>query len=191
VAPYKKKASRLGAHIVFIDESGFLLIPPVRKTWAPRGKTPVLHHHQLRNRLSVISGISISPIKRRLGLYFTLFSKNIQHDEVCEFLRHILTHLRGYVIVIWDNAKIHKGEAIRELCRSFKRLRLEAFPPYAPELNPVEGVWSEAKNDLANGRPDKIEELNEHLSDVLAKIKSCQSHLRAAVYRSDLPPFLR
>jgi hypothetical protein len=33
-----KKARRLGAHLVFVDESGFLLIPTVRRTWAPRGK---------------------------------------------------------------------------------------------------------------------------------------------------------
>jgi putative transposase len=190
MAPHKKKASRLGAHIVFIDESGFLLIPPVRKTWAPRGKTPVLRHHQLRNRVSAISGISVSSKTRRLGLYFTLFSKNIQQDEVCEFLRHILRHLKGRVIVIWDNAKIHKGEVIREFCRSYNRLHLEAFPPYAPELNPVEGVWSEAKNDLGNGSPENIEELKENVGDALEKIKPIQSHLRAAIYRSALPPFL-
>ena len=105
-------------------------------------------------------------------------------------MRHLLLHLRADVIVIWDNARIHKGEAIRKLFRSFKRLRLEAFPPYAPELNPVEGVWSHAKNNLANGHPKKIEELNDHLDEVLTKIKSCQRHLRAAIHRSDLPPFL-
>jgi len=40
VAANKKKPARLGAHIVFADESGFLLIPNVAKTWAPVGQTP-------------------------------------------------------------------------------------------------------------------------------------------------------
>ena len=121
MASDKKGAARLGAHIVFIDESGFLLIPPVRKTWAPRGQTPRVYHHQLRHRISVISGLSISPKRKRLGLYYTLHDRNIKHPEVCQFLRHLLQHLRGPVIVIWDNARIHKGEAIRELCRRFPR----------------------------------------------------------------------
>jgi transposase len=57
-------------------------------------------------------------------------------------------------------------------------------------LNPVEGVWSEAKNDLGNGSPENIEELKENVGDALEKIKPFQSRLRAAIYRSDLPPFL-
>jgi hypothetical protein len=120
----------LGAHIVFVDESGFLLIPNVRKTWAPRGDTPIVRHRYRHDRISVISGISIAPQRQRVGLYFQAHAKNIQHDEVCQFLRHLLRHLRGPVIVIWDNASIHKGDRIREICRRFPRLHLERLPPY-------------------------------------------------------------
>ena len=70
MAPGKKNAEDLGAHIVFIDESGFLLIPSVRKTLSPRGCTPILRHRQRRDRLSVISGLSVSPKRVRTGLYF-------------------------------------------------------------------------------------------------------------------------
>lgn len=175
---------------MFIDESGFLLIPPVRKTWGPRGQTPVVLHHQVRQRISVISGLSVSPQRKRLGLYYRLHEKNIQHAEVCDFLRHLLKHLRGPVIVIWDNARIHKGDAIRKICRRLKRLHLESLPPYAPELNPDEGVWSQAKNTLANGRPDTVDELWLHLLRTLEAVKSFQSHLRACIHQSDLPPFL-
>jgi len=65
-----KNAVRLGAHIVFGDESGFLLIPTLRKTWAPRGRTPVVRHRYRHDRLSVISGISTAPQRKRVGLYF-------------------------------------------------------------------------------------------------------------------------
>ncbi|GAB4299086.1 MAG: hypothetical protein Kow0090_14560 [Myxococcota bacterium] len=97
----------MGAHIVFIDESGFLLIPSVRKTWAPRGKTPVIRHRYRRGRISVICGLSVSPKKKRLGFYFQLLDKNITAETVEGFLRRLLTHLGGHVIVIWDNARIH------------------------------------------------------------------------------------
>src|SRR5271166_2221242 len=95
----KKNAARLGAHIVFADESGFLLIPNVVRTWAPQGQTPIHRHRQgRRDKISVISGISVSPRQRRLGLYYLLFYDNIGQDEVCMFLRELLRHLRGPVI---------------------------------------------------------------------------------------------
>src|SRR6266542_3408651 len=114
LAPGKKNAARLGAHLVFVDESGFLLLPSVRKTWAPRGQTPLLRHKTRRDKISVISGISVSRKRRRLNLYFELFPTNIGHVEACAFLKQLLSHLRGPVVVIWDNASIHKGDPIRE-----------------------------------------------------------------------------
>ena len=71
LASNKKNAQRLAAHIVFVDESGFLLIPPVRKTWGPRGHTPIIRYQQIRQRISVISGLSVSPKRKRLGLYYS------------------------------------------------------------------------------------------------------------------------
>jgi hypothetical protein len=190
VAPDKKNAEDLGAHIVFIDESGFMLIPPVRKTWAPRGQTPIHHCHQLHDRISVISGISVSPSRKRLGLYYSLYQDNITQVEVCDFLRYLLMHLRGAVIVVWDNGRPHKGQMIRDFLRKYPRLHLEAFPPYAPELNPDEGVWSQAKTTLANGRPDNVHELWWHLLDTLDAMTVSPSCLRACVHNSELPLFL-
>src|SRR3989304_3137100 len=75
VAPGKKNARRLGAHLVFVDESGILLIPSVHKTWAPRGQTPIIRHRYQRDKISVISGISVSPVRQRLGLYWRFLPK--------------------------------------------------------------------------------------------------------------------
>ena len=101
MAQGKKNAARLGAHIVFADESGFLLVPTVARTWAPRGKTPIHRHRQgQRDKLSVISGISVSPKRHHLGLYYLLFYENIGQEEVCVFLRELLRHLRGPIIVL-------------------------------------------------------------------------------------------
>src|SRR5207249_2245084 len=116
VAPGKKNAARLGAHIVFADESGFLLIPTVVRTWAPQGETPIHRHRQgRRDKLSVISGISVSPKRRRLSLYYLLFFENIGQEEVCVFLRELLRHLRGPIIVLLDNSSTHKGEPLEKL----------------------------------------------------------------------------
>ena len=189
VARDKKNAARLGAHIVFVDESGFLLIPPVRKTWAPKGQTPIVRHHQRHDRLSMISGLSLSPQGRRITLHFQIHDTNIRQEQTCEFLRHLLRHLRGHVIVLWDNGNIHGGAPIRDLCSRFPRLRLERFPPYAPELNPDEGVWAAIKQTLANGRPDDIDDLWQHLAEVSEQLANSQTSLWGCITQSDLPSF--
>jgi hypothetical protein len=86
VARSKNNAARLAAHIVFVDESGFLLIPTVRKTWSPVGQTPVVRHCYRHDRISAISGIAVSPKRLRCMLYCLLYEDNIQGEEVKVFL---------------------------------------------------------------------------------------------------------
>ncbi|MGH7745552.1 MAG: IS630 family transposase [Candidatus Dormibacteria bacterium] len=192
LAPGKKNAARLGAHIVFADESGFLLIPLVVRTWAPEGQTPIHRHRQgRRDKISVISGISLSPQRHQLGLYYLLFFDNIGQEEVCVFLRELLRHLRGPVIVLLDNSSTHQGEPLQKLLRKHPRLLIEHFPSYAPELNPDEGVWSLAKRALANSCPKDVEELIEDVIGSIEGIKTSPEKLRSCITQSELPSFLR
>ena len=167
------------------------MIPNVVKTWAPQGQTPVHRHRQgRRDKISVISGISLSPRRQRLGLYYLLYFDNIGQEEVCRFLRELLRHLRGPVMVLLDNSSTHHGEPLHNLLRQHPRLHIEHFPAYAPELNPDEGVWSLAKRDLANGRPDDIEELVKDLIRSIDRIRKSPAKLRGCILQSELPSFL-
>jgi putative transposase len=132
----------------------------------------------------------MSPRRRRIGLYYRLHETNITQIEVCEFVRHLLRHLRGPVFLIWDNGNIHKGDPIRALLHRFPRLRITFFPSYAPELNPDEGVWSLAKRTLANGRPDDIPELKAQLAMTMRAIAKSQRRLRWCIKQAALPLFL-
>jgi transposase len=191
LAAGKKNAARMGAHLVFADESGFLLAPLVAKTWAPRGCTPFQRHRQgRRDKISVISGISLSPKRHRLGLYYLLFFDNIAQEEVCVFLRELLRHLRGPVIVLLDNSSTHQGQPLQKLLRENPRLSIEHFPSYAPELNPDEGVWSLAKRKLANGRPDDVDELLEDIIRAMERIRKSPTKLRSCILQAELPLFL-
>jgi transposase len=190
MAANKKNAARLDAHIVFIDESGFLLIPTVVRTWAPVGQTPVHRHRQGRHdRVSVISGISVSP-HQRLGLYYLLFFDNIAQQEVCLFIRELMRHCRGHLFVVLDNSPTHKGRAVQQLAQRFPRLHLEHLPAYAPELNPDEGVWALAKRAIANTCPHNRQELLDDIMTSLNAIKRSKRKLRGCIQQSDLPPFL-
>ncbi len=190
LAPCKKNAARLEAHLVFIDESGFLLIPSVRKTWSPVGQTPILIHRYCHDRISAISGIAVSPKRFHCTLYCQLYEDNIQGEEVVAFLRHLLHQIHGHLIVLLDNGTIHRGDPVRELLTRTSRLHLESFRAYAPELNPDEGVWNHLKSTLANGRPDTQAELMDVLSDEICRLVSSQPLLRGCIQQSDLPPFL-
>ena len=190
LAKCKKKAARLAAHLIFIDESGFLLIPSVLKTWSPVGQTPILHHRYRHDRISAISGIAMSPKRFHCTLYCQLYEDNIQGEEVAFFLRHLLRQIPGHLIVLLDNGKIHRNDSIMDLLSRFSRLSLEPFPPYAPELNPDEGVWSHLKKSLANGRPDTKNELMDILSDEICRMATSQTLLRGCINHSDLPLFL-
>ncbi len=183
----KKNAARLKAHVVFVDESGFLLIPTVRRTWAPRGQTPLLRHWHRRDRVSAISGLSLSATRRCCGLYFQLHSANIRTPDVCDFLRALLRQLRGPLIIVWDNTTIHRGPFIRAVLRRHPRLRLVALPSYAPEVNPDEGIWRHAKAELANGRPDTVADLMQTVLASLTRLRRSAHLLRACIAHADLP----
>jgi transposase len=190
LAPGKKNAARLAAHLVFIDESGFLLIPSVQKTWSPVGQTPVLVHRYSHDRISAISGIAVSLKRFHCTLYCHLYKDNIQGEEVAAFLRQLLRQIRGRLIILLDNGKIHRGDPVHELLSRTSRLHLEPLPPYAPELNPDEGVWNHLKRKLANGRPDTQSELMDVLADEICRLAASQSLLRGCIQQSELPPFL-
>ena len=167
-----------------------MLTPSVRRTWAPVGCTPLIRHHFANDRISVISGISVSPTRRRLGLFGMFFWDNIAQDEVVAFLREVMHHLRGHVIALLDNSNTHKGAPLRDLCKRFPRLHLEHFPPYAPDLNPDEGVWALLKGKLANGCPDDLQDLAGQLQEEFRHLAGSQPKLQGCIRQSELPFYL-
>lgn len=192
MASHQKKARRLKAHLVFPDESGFQLIPTVRRTWAPRGQTPVIHHWDRRDKVSAISAVTLSPRRQRLGFYMHVHPHNLTTVEVGVFVRDLLRHLRGPVIVVWDQGPIHKGPAMRQLRAQYRRrLHVYDFPSYAPELNPDELVWAYTKRTLANGRPLTLDHLFRDVVRVGRYVRRRPRLLRSFILGSDLPPCLR
>ena len=162
------------------------------RTWAPQGETPIHRHRQgRRDKISVISGISVSPRRHRLALYYLLFYDNIGQDKVCVFLRELLRHMRGPVIVLLDNSSTHKGAPLEQLLDQHRRLRIEHFPSYAPQLNPDEGVWSLAKRDMANSCPNDVDRLTEDILGSIEAIRNSQEKLRGCIAQSELPFSLR
>lgn len=162
----------------------------MRRTWAQIGQTPVIDADGgHRDKVSAIAGLSVSPTAQRLGLYFATEPDGFfTAPKVVEFLRDLLKHLRGPVVVVWDRGGNHKGPLIRRFLARNRRLRLEYLPPWAPDLNPVEPVWSWLKGgELANFVPADTQVLDEEIIDRLIGLKFDPELLRALWGRSDMP----
>jgi putative transposase len=190
VAADKKSARRRRAHLVLIDESGVLMSPLVRRTLAPRGKTPILKvQGKQREKVSITAALTISPRRHRLGLYWQTYPRNfVNAERAADFLRALMRRLHGAVIVVWDGGPMHKGEPIRKVLADFPRLSLERLPPYAPELNPVEYLWSHLKyGTLANFAPDDVFRLDAVLKRHLHRAAESTDMLRSFLEASGLP----
>jgi len=156
--------------------------PLVRRSWAPRGHTPVLRQRgRSRRKVSVIGALVISPRRHRVRAYFSLLAEaSFDGEHILQFLRQLCRALRVPIALIWDRLQAHIGEPVKAwLEQHRRRIRAELLPPYAPELNPVELIWSHAKtNGLANFAPVEFHDL------------AMQAHLTVLAIGDD-PPLLR
>lgn len=145
---------------MFIDETGLLMQPLVRRTWAPRGQTPVMDCWSRHKRLSVIGALTLAPRRRRIGLYFSVYESNITAEVTEQFVRHLQRQVRRPLVVILDRWSVHRKAAKALEADPKNRFDIQWLPPYAPELNPVEYLWSHTKYaDLANLVPEDLLEL--------------------------------
>jgi transposase len=168
---------------VLIDESGFMLQPLVRRTWAPRGQTPVLNAWDRHDRLTAITALVLSPKRRRCSLYFQLLDHNARFDDFVWFLVQLRKETRRRLLVVWDRLGGHrKAERILRLL-GCEWLEFEYLPAYCPELNPVEHVWCTTKwGRLANWPAPGVEALRARVTADLTKQASqrqlLQQHFR-------------
>jgi len=136
------------------------MLPSPTRTYAPRGETPVIEGSASRDRVSAISAITLEG-RLLTGMQEEAFDR---HDIV-DFLRHLLRHIEGKVLVIWDGLPAHRSQKVKDfLSETEGRVHLEQLPSYAPDLNPDEGVWQYLKNvELKNVCCQQIEVLKRQL----------------------------
>ena len=143
-------AAALGAWIVFEDEAGFAMTPPHARTWGPRGHTPVVRvRGRSWRRMSVAALACYKPGEQTRLIYrprFHLRLKGARNSFAWTDYRDLLVRahiqLGGPIVVVWDNLNTHRTVGLRKYAADHKWLTVFQLPSYAPDLNPVEGVWS-------------------------------------------------
>lgn len=187
----KQEARRRGACLLVMDESGLLMAPSLRRSWAPRGHPPRLKYKAgHREKVSIAAALWLPPSRDRLNLaYQTLVNGYFSNVEVAEFLGGAVRGLPDPVVVIWDGGTMHKGDPIRSLVEESKgRLDIEPLPPHAPELMPVEFLWRWLKyGRLCNFAAQDAHQLNQAVVRELGASCDNQVLLSSFFHQSDLP----
>ena len=165
----KERARRERRSLVFVDESGFYLLPGLVKTYAPRGRTPVVDEWQTRDHLSVMGGVTTTG-----KVYSLVRPTSLNGTHSIAFLLHLGRLAADRLLVIWDGSPIHRRAEVQEFVASETagKVRLESLPAYAPDLNPVEWLWRHLKEvELRNLTCLDLDQLHLELHLALGRIR--------------------
>lgn len=144
------------------------MLPGAVRTYAPRGETPQLRYRYWEH-MSVISGIT--PAGK---LYTMTRSEAFDGLAIVDFLKHLLRHIPGKLLIVWDRLPAHRSWVIKDFLHTggARRIHLAQLPSYAPDLNPDEGVWNYLKYvELGNVCCHHLTELRDELRKAIARLR--------------------
>ena len=182
--PSSKNPKNEDYTIIFIDESGFYLLPGLVRTWAPVGQTPILRCKLTRDHYSAISGITLKG-----ELFLSMQRKAFDSQDIITFLKELMAQIPGKLLIIWDGASIHRSKLLKQFLAegAAKTTQLERLPPYAPELNPDEGVWHYLKHvELGNVTARNLDDLGEKLTAAYQRLASKPEIIKACFAQAGL-----
>lgn len=184
----RKRAKRLGASIFFSDEAGFQSDPVLGRTYGLKGQTPVVRTSGQRQSLNVISAVNA-----RGEFWAVTYTGKLNAESFVLFLHNFVESQSGRIILVVDGHPAHKASAVKNYIKSLKgRLELHFLPPYAPDLNPDEFVWSHMKTNGVSKKPLKTNEslqsrIDHDLNGIKANPKLVKSFFEAksVIYAKD------
>jgi transposase len=185
-----KEARRRGAYVAFIDEAGFMMQPLVRRAYARRGHTLVQRVADKHGRISAIGAIIVNPRRDYIKLQYGLLANNVncQGPTMAHFLRTLHAKLGASMTVFWDQVPTHDCSAVGEYLATASDVVIESFPPYAPELNPADGIWRYTKYArLANYCPPDLAALRRKVTAELDRLQGEPELLKSFVRFTKLP----
>lgn len=152
--------------VLAADETRIQLEAEIRKAWLQKGvKT------KIKTEKSKIHQNYLGFLNQKTGECQVFRIQRGNGEETVKVLRQLIGKYPNHrVCIVWDNAKWHKGRLIRQnLSRGkpLEKLHLIAFPPYAPETNPIEHVWQYAKNKLSNKSEADFEDIKKQFFDII------------------------
>jgi transposase len=160
-------AAATGAWICFEDEAGQALKPGKARTWAPRGRTPVVRVSGNSGRLSV-AGMACLKAGEPGRFFYRLHvhrrrtgsRPSLGEAGYAALIAAAHRSLGAPLIVVWDNLNTHRSKKMRAFTQAHPDwLTVVHLPGYAPDLNAVEGAWASMKSSLGNHAAATLDQL--------------------------------
>jgi transposase len=174
----------LDGWLVHEDEAGFSMTPPTTRTWSRRGHTPVVRvRGRSRRRLSVAALACYKPGEPSRLIYRPCLDarpdgrKSFSWKDYRALIQDAHHQLGSPIVLVWDNLNTHLTAGMRRCIADRHWLTVYQLPPYAPDLNSVESVWSVLRRTTTANRA---------LTDPNDLITAIRRGLRQLQYRPDV-----
>jgi transposase len=164
----RRRARQHGAEIFFLDEAGFQSDPVLGRTYGLKGQTPVVATSGQRQSINAISAVNAKG-----AFWYDVYSGKLNAARFVEFLGAFLKGRRKPAFLVVDGHPSHTAKAAKAYVQSTGgRLELHFLPPYAPDLNPDEFVWSYSKGNGVSKKPlRQNESLKERVVEDLEAVR--------------------
>jgi len=170
----RARAKRENAVIFFAYESSVRSDYHKGTTWSPRGKTPVVAQTGARFSLNMISAISPNG-----QLRFMVHEGTATAEVFCDFLKRLARDVEQKIFLIVDGHRIHRARKVQKLLKKMDgKITLFFLPPYSPELNPDELVWSQVKRQVAKKPVNSRDELQQRILSALRSLQKLPEKVR-------------
>ena len=178
-----------GFSLAYEDEAGISEKPVVRRTWAAKGCTPTILASGSWKSLTMAGLLVFTPKGNRPRILFRLQGGAMDSRDFVDLLKDVKTEMNGRkLLLIWDGLPAHRSKMVREYIQSQKCwLRVERYPAYAPELSPVEFLWSSMKTkDLAHVPPKGLKHLKRLVRRSFRRIRADAALLKGCLRKAEM-----
>ena len=176
-----KRAKELGATIVFADESGLRSDCVYGRTWAGKGKTPVVKVANSRFRLNMFAAISPEG-----EIYFMLHEGRGTAERFCQFLEKTVRESGKKILVVVDNCSIHIAKKTKQwIAENADKCEIFYQPTYSPEVNPVELTWALIKREVSQQVSKTKAQMRVNLKTAFDSLKESPEKVQAFFREKD------
>ncbi|HEV2126608.1 MAG TPA: IS630 family transposase [Chloroflexota bacterium] len=170
--------------IVAEDEARLYLQATTMRVWVPRGQTPVVRADAGRAKTCFYGSLNL-----RTGMECVTQCQTMNAEASANHLKQLLTMDPDVpILLLWDRAPWHSGEAIREVLAAHPRLEIVRLPVAAPDLNPQEHVWKATREAVSHNHAlTELPTLGDHFEHHLKHTRFPSSFLTHRGFYSVYP----
>jgi len=168
--------------ILAVDQMSLYFQATMTRVWARRGQTPTIRVATQRDYVHFYGALNVCS-----GHEIALTLPKQSGEMTCHFLDQVQAcYPDRPLLILWDRAKWHKGQTVRDYLAQHPQIHALHFPPGCPQLNPQEHVWERTRDAVSHNHTRK---------DFPALVQAFRHHLENTFFWFDwiekyVPPIL-